>query len=78
MDVHRDRLPPPLIESHQAQQAPRRVANEDRDPDIDWIQSARPLNDEANPQRHAAATIRLGARLDAEVFTPTAHPAHAA
>ena len=51
-DVHRDRLPLALLESQHAQHAPRRVPGKYRDPDVDWIQSARPLDDEADAERN--------------------------
>ena len=38
IEVHRDVAPLPLIETHDAEHASRRVADQDCDPDVDRLQ----------------------------------------
>src|SRR5687768_174838 len=49
-DIYRNSAPLALVESQHAQQASRRMSNENRDPDVDRLQSSRPLNHEADPE----------------------------
>jgi hypothetical protein len=50
LNVHSNPPPLPLIESHNAEYAPRKMSDENRDPDVNRIQRADPLNHEANAE----------------------------
>src|SRR2546423_1368005 len=52
VDVHGDVAPPSLIEPQHAQCATRRVANENRDPDVERLECTSLLDHEADPQWH--------------------------
>ena len=51
LDVHRNLPPLPLIESQHAEETAGRVADEDRDPDVDRIERAELLDEEADAER---------------------------
>src|SRR5262245_26371721 len=51
VDVHSNTPPFPLIESQHTQRASRDVPDEDRDPNINGVEVARALNDEADAER---------------------------
>ena len=52
-DVDRYAAPPSLIESQHAQQTPRHVSGENRNPDVEWLKRARLLNNEADSERYS-------------------------
>src|SRR5690606_10092257 len=52
LHVHYDRLPPPLPEARDAEDAADRVPQQDRDPDIDRVEPHRLLDDEAETKLH--------------------------
>ena len=51
-EVDADRPPLPLVEPPDAQRAPRGMAGEDRQPDVDRVEGAEPLDRDADPERH--------------------------
>src|SRR5512134_1741063 len=52
VEVDADLPPLPLIEPQYAQRTARGMAHENGDPDIDGVERAHALDDEADPQRH--------------------------
>src|SRR5450759_5024645 len=51
-NINRDAAPPTLIEPQHAQRAPRHVPRKYRNPDVDRVEPARPLNDQTDAERN--------------------------